>query len=144
MVFNHFNTGCQPLQYYYRVVAFNDCGISRISGTVDMVINGTGIPSAPVLVSPGDGASQVSTTPTLVWGDDPKADEYEVWVCRDSGCTTVVRNVVVGESAWQGHPRHWRKAPHTGGRSWPEIHAVPMSLPAGLSRPSARCRARRF
>ena len=103
-VFSHFNTGCQPLQYYYRVVAFNDCGISRISGTVDMVINGIGIPSAPALVSPGDGASQVSTTPTLVWGDDPKADEYEVWVCRDSGCTTVVRNVVVGESAWPVTP----------------------------------------
>jgi hypothetical protein len=50
------------------------------------------LPSAPSLVSPPNGASGVSTTPTLDWSDVTGATSYDVQVCSDSGCTNVVRS----------------------------------------------------
>jgi hypothetical protein len=50
------------------------------------------VPSAPTLVSPANGATGVSTTPTLDWSDVTGATSYDVQVCSDSGCTNVVRS----------------------------------------------------
>ncbi|GBC84344.1 hypothetical protein HRbin11_00769 [bacterium HR11] len=49
-------------------------------------------PSAPTLVSPANGATGVSTTPTLDWSDVTGATSYDVQVCSDSACATVVRS----------------------------------------------------
>jgi len=49
-------------------------------------------PSTPTLVSPPNGATGVSTTPTLDWSDVTGATSYDVQVCRDSGCTDVAQS----------------------------------------------------
>jgi hypothetical protein len=48
-----------------------------------------GIPS---LLSPANGATGISTTTLLDWSDVPGAAFYEVQVCADSACGTVVRS----------------------------------------------------
>jgi hypothetical protein len=58
-------------------------------------------PGTPSLVSPGNGESGVSTTPILDWSDVSGATSYDVQVCSDSGCTSVVRSANdVGSSQW--------------------------------------------
>jgi hypothetical protein len=104
MAFSHLNTSCTYRRFYYRVVAVNDCGISRISDTVDMAIIGSGLPSAPALIAPTDGSIDVSQTPLLDWSDVADADDYDVWICRDVNCTQVVGEATVLQSSWQVSP----------------------------------------
>jgi len=65
-------------------------GVSTAS--VEVVCGGCPLPSAPSLLSPPNGATGVSTTPTLDWSDVTGATSYDVQVCSDSGCTNVVRS----------------------------------------------------
>ncbi|GBC85735.1 hypothetical protein HRbin11_02185 [bacterium HR11] len=46
----------------------------------------------PSLLSPANGLAGVSTTPLLDWSDIAEAAFYEVQVCADSACGTVVRS----------------------------------------------------
>ena len=58
-----------------------------------------GIPPAPVLVSPADGATGVSTSPTLAWNASTGADTYRVQVTTDMvvACNTLWSTPVLSE-----------------------------------------------
>ncbi|MEM4284474.1 MAG: hypothetical protein QXS96_08320, partial [Candidatus Caldarchaeum sp.] len=63
------------------------------------------LPGAPSLVSPPNGATNVSVTPTLDWGDVTGATAYDVQVCADAACTTVVRSQTgLAASQWTVTP----------------------------------------
>lgn len=49
-----------------------------------------GNPAAPSLTSPADGATGVSTTPTLAWSAVSDASSYELQVATDAGFTNIV------------------------------------------------------
>ncbi|MCL4868882.1 MAG: S8 family serine peptidase [Anaerolineae bacterium] len=56
-------------------------------------------PAAPTLVSPANGATGTSLTPTLVWNAVPNATSYNLQVATDPGFTNIVySNTVVGTS----------------------------------------------
>ena len=70
-------------------------------------------PATPSLVTPASGATGVSTTPLLDWSDVSGATSYDVQVCSNSGCATVVRSANPGSSQWTVSP-----ALSTGGTYW--------------------------
>ena len=63
--------------YYWRVVAKNASG-SNSSATWSFTTL-TPAPAAPVLVSPANGSTGVSTTPTLSWSASSGATSYDVY-----------------------------------------------------------------
>ncbi|MBW2107243.1 MAG: M6 family metalloprotease domain-containing protein [Deltaproteobacteria bacterium] len=95
---------CVPRTLYYRVMATSPCGLAGWSETVDIEIEAMPLPTAPVLTDPSDGATDVSMAPTLDWKDAPAAEDYDVFVCADGGCTTVIREATVTESTWTVTP----------------------------------------
>ena len=59
----------------------------------------------PVLSDPSNGAAGVSTTPTLDWGDVSGATSYDVQLCSDSGCSSVVQTQTsLSFSQWKVSP----------------------------------------
>jgi hypothetical protein len=87
-------------------------------------------PGTPSLVSPDNGQTDVSTTPTLDWSDVSGATSYAVQVCGDSGCSVVVDYVTVGSSQWivssvlnQGTQYWWRTRANNscGSGSWSNV-----------------------
>ncbi len=62
------------------------------------------LPGVPSLVSPANGATNVSVTPTLDWSDVSGATSYDVQVATDSGFTNVVRSANVASSTWTVSP----------------------------------------
>jgi hypothetical protein len=50
------------------------------------------VPAAPILISPPDGATGVSTTPTLDWSDVSNASSYGVQVSQNANFTSFVVN----------------------------------------------------
>ncbi|MBI4685798.1 MAG: hypothetical protein HY755_11460 [Nitrospirae bacterium] len=82
-------------------------------------------PNTPSLISPSNGQTGVSTTPTLDWSDVTGATFYDVQVCSDSGCSIVVRSANVTDSQWTVSPPlntctnyYWRvRANNTCGQS---------------------------
>jgi len=73
---------------------------------------GPGIPSLP---SPSSGLSDVATNPTLAWSPVSGAASYDVQVCGDSGCSSVVRSNNPATNQWvvspalnQGTQYWWR------------------------------------
>src|SRR4030042_1500979 len=72
--------------------------------------------SAPTLTSPANGATGVSTTPSLEWNYVSRATLYDVWICLDSGCTTgSIRFASVKGRQWTVSPPlnpnttyHWK------------------------------------
>jgi hypothetical protein len=86
--------------------------------------------AAPVLLSPADGASDVSLTPTLMWSAVSGADSYQVGI-HDGGRwiliehTTATSYTVQGGVLANGHGYRWYVWPHnvdgfgiTSGRSF--------------------------
>jgi hypothetical protein len=47
-------------------------------------------PNATVLAKPANGASSVIATPTLIWNPSFGAENYDLQLCSDSACSTVV------------------------------------------------------
>ena len=92
----------QGTRYYWRVKADSSCG----SGSWSSVWSFTtcAIPGTPSLVSPNSGQTGVSTTPTLDWSDVSGATSYDVEVCSDSGCSSVVGSASVNSSQWTVSP----------------------------------------
>jgi hypothetical protein len=82
---------------------------------------------APSLISPS--GSEVSMTPALDWGDVTGASTYDVEVCDDSGCSSVVRqHGALPSSQWvvspvlaQGTQYWWRARANNacGAGAWP-------------------------
>src|SRR5262249_51389618 len=53
-------------------------------------------PAAPTLASPANGATGVSTSPTLTWNASATATSYRVQVATDAGFATIVSDQSVG------------------------------------------------
>ncbi len=82
-------------QYCYVVMAVgssNACFGPASSCTCVTPSPGCTLPGTPTLVSPANGATGVSTTPTLDWSDVTGASSYDVQVCSDGACSNVVRS----------------------------------------------------
>jgi subtilase family serine protease len=77
----------QGTQYYWRVKANNACGPGSYSAVWSFTTT-CPLPAAPVLSTPANGATGVSTTPALDWADVSGATSYDVQVCTSNTCTT--------------------------------------------------------
>jgi hypothetical protein len=115
--------------YYWRVNAKNSSGSSAWS-SVYMFITSVAAPAAPVLTSPLNAASGVTTQPTLIWGTVAGAYVYRVQVSTISTFgTTVVDDSTLtsGSRAITGllnvKSYYWRvNAKNSGGSSiWSTI-----------------------
>lgn len=89
-------------------VAITDIG-------ADEYIYSCTLPSTPILISPYNGQTGISTNPTLDWSDVYSANSYDVQVCSDNGCSSVVRSANIVSSQWtvspalnQGTTYYWR------------------------------------
>jgi hypothetical protein len=81
-------------KYYWRARANNSCGPGSWSGTRYLTTaSSCTLPGIPTLVSPANGATGVSTTPTLSWSAVSGTTSYDVQVCSDSACATVLSAV---------------------------------------------------
>ena len=87
-------------QYWWQARANNTCG-PGLWTVIWSFTTGCSVPGTPSLSSPANGATGVSTTPTLDWSDVSGATSYDVQVCSDSGCSSVVRSQTgLGSSQW--------------------------------------------
>ncbi|MFI5236320.1 MAG: FlgD immunoglobulin-like domain containing protein [Ignavibacteriales bacterium] len=81
----------EETQYYWRVNARNSSGISNWSSVWDFTtIQGQTIPSVPVLVSPANGATNISLSPVLTWSLVANADYYHLQVSLNASFTNIV------------------------------------------------------
>jgi aqualysin 1 len=76
--------------YYWRVNAANTYGTSGWSGVRSFATAGGTPPSAPTLVSPVNGATNVSRSPTLVWSASAGATSYRVQVSTLTNFSSLV------------------------------------------------------
>jgi hypothetical protein len=109
--------------YYWRVSASNNDGSSPFS-TASSFVTVIAIPSTPVLTSPNDTASNVSTNPRLTWSTSAGASKYFVEVSPVPDFSTLVRHdSVTGTSdsltGLTNNTKHyWRvRAANAGGTS---------------------------
>jgi hypothetical protein len=117
--------------YYWRVNATGTTGTSGWS-TVWNFTTSAGVPSAPNLVSPANGATNVSATPTMDWDVSSGANQYRIQISTNSSFSTTVVDVagitnsqyVVQTGALNnGVQYYWRvNATGTGGTSgWSSV-----------------------
>jgi hypothetical protein len=78
--------------YYWRVNASNESGTSLWS-TVWSFTTIIAIPDVPILASPADGATSVSTKPLLDWNQSSRADDYRLQVASDTAFNDLVLDV---------------------------------------------------
>jgi hypothetical protein len=90
--------------YYWQVRAKNTCGWSLWSEVWWFSTANCTTPIKPVLSLPLNGATSVSTSPTLNWGDVSGATSYDVQVCSGPGCSDVVSSANVTDSQWTVSP----------------------------------------
>jgi hypothetical protein len=83
--------------YFWRVNATNPSGTSGWS-TVWSFTTATP-PAAPILVSPVNGATGVSITPTLVWDTSAGATNYVLQVATDSSFVSLIYNDTSGSAS---------------------------------------------
>jgi subtilisin family serine protease len=81
--------------YYWRVNATNSAGTSGWSSVWSFTTAATSgsAPAAPTLISPANGATNVSKTPTLSWNASTGATSYQVQVSTSSTFTTLTRDL---------------------------------------------------
>lgn len=77
--------------YFWRVSASNTAGTSSFSTSWSFTTI-MAIPGVPTLASPSDGATDLTTSPTMTWHASSDAVSYHVQVATDAGFTTLVRN----------------------------------------------------
>lgn len=80
--------------YYYRVYASALSGNSNYSNVASALT----FPGAPVLVSPPNGATGVSLTPTLFWNGVPTTISYRIQLSDDSTFTVTIVNDNTGNT----------------------------------------------
>jgi hypothetical protein len=116
----------QGTQYWWRTRANNSCGSGSWSNVWSFTTTCV-TPGTPSLVSPDNGQTDVSTTPTLDWSDVSDAISYDVEVYSDIGCSSVVRSASVYSSQWTVSPAldpgagyywHVRASKSCGSGSW--------------------------
>ena len=73
-------------KYYWRANAVNVNGTGDWSGAWNFTT--LGVPNAPALLSPSNGATQTSLTPLLVWSNISGVTNYSLTVAADSNFTT--------------------------------------------------------
>jgi hypothetical protein len=121
----------EGVTYYWHARAKNSCGPGSWS-SIRSFTTTCPTPGVPSLVSPSNGQTELSTTPSLDWGDVSGATSYDVEVCSDSGCTSVVRSANVGSSQWTVSPAlsegvtyywHARARNSCGTGSWSSIRS---------------------
>lgn len=109
--------------YYYRVVGQNSAGTSR--GTVLSFTTFATAPTAPILSSPLNNATGVSTSPTLSWNASGGATSYRLQVATNPSFTSsdVDQSGITGTSYTLSYlsnstTYYWRvNATNTGGTS---------------------------
>jgi hypothetical protein len=89
--------------YFWRVSASNQFGTSNYSAPFRFTTR-LFPPSAPTLVSPPDGASNVSVSPTLLWNRATLATSYHVQVARDQSFAMIVTDADVSDTLLQVGP----------------------------------------
>ena len=90
--------------YYWRARGNNTCGSGPWSSIRGFITASCSVPGKPALSSPSSGATGVSSTPTLDWGDVSGATSYDVQVCSDSGCLSLAGSANVSSSQWTVSP----------------------------------------
>jgi hypothetical protein len=87
-------------EYWWRVIAWNGAGSSPWSSVWSFVTvsSGSGL-AAPVLVSPFDGSTGVSVSPTLAWNASAGATSYQAQVATDSSFVSLVYNDTSGSAS---------------------------------------------
>jgi fibronectin type 3 domain-containing protein len=95
--------------YSYVVVAAdtNDSCFAPASACVSATPTGGGctLPATPALLSPANGATNISTTPVLDWSNATDAATYEVQVATDAAFTNIVRSATgLTTSQWTVSP----------------------------------------
>ena len=111
--------------YYWRVNASNSGGTSPWSTT----FNFRTVPQAPpppTLLSPANGATGITLTPTLQWSDSPGATQYRVQVATNTNFNSPVVDITLPISEYEIPPGrligntvyYWRvNASNNGGTS---------------------------
>ncbi len=77
-------------QYYWRVNASDLAGSSAWLWTWSFSTISMQVPLSPSLVSPANGANNVSTSPTLTWGLENGATSYRVQVSNESSFSLII------------------------------------------------------
>ncbi|MEL6720639.1 MAG: hypothetical protein AAFP82_18185, partial [Bacteroidota bacterium] len=85
--------------YSFNVDGSASSGNKSISIDLEVVT-----PNAATLISPADGASDVSGTPTLTWEAEAGADSYDVEVADDTGFSNIVASTNVTTTSWMVSP----------------------------------------
>jgi len=81
----------------YSVTIQGDDPITPLTRTTNVTLKVfTGIPGAPGLTSPANGATDVSLAPTLSWSGAAQAVSYTVQVADDAGFTGIVFSTTTG------------------------------------------------
>ncbi|MDD4857775.1 MAG: S8 family serine peptidase [Candidatus Krumholzibacteria bacterium] len=118
--------------YYWRVNATNTAGTSDWSSVYSFTTASSSgsAPSAPTLISPTNGATSVSRTPTLSWAASTGATSYSYQVSTSSSFSTIARSgtttstsVTISSSLSKNTTYYWRvNATNTYGTSaWSSV-----------------------
>jgi hypothetical protein len=110
--------------YYWRVQAVNQDGIGDWSDVWAFSTVALSAPLAPVLISPLNGATEVSHRPLLTWNASATASSYKLEISTSPEFSTVSLVVVVTQPFYQaealqvGQTYYWRvEARNAGGSS---------------------------
>jgi len=96
-------------QYWWRVRASNNCdgSWSEIWSFITCAE-----PDSPILLDPPDGARDISISPILDWYPSRNATSYDVQICGNSTCSTVLQSMTVGSGT------EWTVSPVLNGGTW--------------------------
>ncbi len=104
------NSNATPGTFTYRVTGIDN----SMSRTTDLTVTVSVVPSAPTLVSPGDGVATDSLTPTFDWDDVSGAENYTLEVATDINFNNKVftkitlDSSVTSEQLSYGTTYYWR------------------------------------
>ncbi|MBI5401776.1 MAG: fibronectin type III domain-containing protein [Ignavibacteriae bacterium] len=85
------NTLAQATQYFWRVNARNNTGISNWSSVWNFTtVSQQTIPSAPVLVSPTNGTTDEPLNPILLWSSIVSAAKYRLQLAMDFSFSNII------------------------------------------------------
>jgi len=114
--------------YFWRVQGQNQDGVGEWSETRKFTTIGVEPPVAPVLISPLDGAAEVSFKPLFSWDASETATSYKLEVATSQAFTTVAIAVVVAQPFFQatalslGQDYFWRvEARNAGGSNVSDV-----------------------